>query len=313
MSAAREVPIERVLVASDTQEALLRGMERAARIQQMTGASVTAVLVLYDPVTEILIERYSADVSQRVIDDLVRHEREELEAAIAPLRASMTQLDVEVVFARQAASAFCAAARDHHASLIVKPLAASAHLADFLHAPVDWQLMREAPCPVLFTRAQPWPTPARVLATIDVSDAAHDQLNLDILRMGAEVAATVGAEFHVATVIPALAPYVRVYEVVPDYSSTQAQLRATRRAALEALLKAGGAEATALHVVDGRPADVIRALAAELSVGLTVVGTAARTGLKKLLIGNTAESIIRDLSTDLLTIRARKPSKAKRK
>jgi nucleotide-binding universal stress UspA family protein len=46
---------------------------------------------------------------------------------------------------------------------------------------------------------------------------------------------------------------------------------------------------------------------------LTVVGTAARTGLKKLLIGNTAESIVRDLSTDLLTIRARKPSKTKRK
>ena len=119
----------------------------------MTGAAVTAVLVTYDPVTEILIERYNADVSQRVIDDLVRNERDGLESALAPLRASMTKLDVEVVFARQTASAFCAAARDHDASLIVKPLAASAHRADFLHAPVDWQLMREAPCPVLFTRA----------------------------------------------------------------------------------------------------------------------------------------------------------------
>ena len=312
MSAAPDEPIQRILVASDTQEALLRGMDRAVSIQRMTGAAVTAVLVTYDPVTEILIERYSADVSQRVIDDLVRNERNGLEAALAPLRASMTRLDVEVVFARQAASAFCAAARDHGASLIVKPLAASAHRADFLHAPVDWQLMREAPCPVLFTRAQPWPTPARVLATVDVSDVAHDLLNADILRLGAEVAATVGAEFHVATAVPALAPYVRIYEVAPDYASTQADVRTKRREKLAALLKAVGVEATAIHVKEGRPADVIRALAAELSAGLTVVGTAARTGLKKLLIGNTAESIISDLSTDLLTIRAQKAVRAKR-
>ena len=245
MSAVREEPIQRILVASDTHEALLRGMERAVSIQRMTGAAVTAVLVTYDPVTEILIERYSADVSQRVIDDLVRNERAGLESALAPLRASMTKLDVEVVFARQTASAFCAAARDHGASLIVKPLAASAHRADFLHAPVDWQLMREAPCPVLFTRAEPWPTPARVLATVDVSDVAHDQLNADILRLGAEVAATVGAEFHVATAVPALAPYVRIYEVAPDYASTQAHLRTTRREALTALLQSVGVEATA--------------------------------------------------------------------
>jgi nucleotide-binding universal stress UspA family protein len=34
-----------------------------------------------------------------------------------------------------------------------------------------------------------------------------------------------------------------------------------------------------------------------------VLGTAARTGLKKLVIGNTAEDIIRHLGTDLLTVR----------
>jgi universal stress protein E len=307
MTAPRKRNIERVLVASDMQDALLRGMERAAGVQRMTGAAVTAVLVTYDPVTEILIERYSADVSQRVIDDLIRNERETLETALQPLRSTMTQLDVEVVFARHTASAICAAARDHGATLVVKPLARSAHRADFLHAPVDWQLMREAPCPVLFTRAQPWPSPARVLATVDVMDTAHARLNEDILRLGAQVAATVGAEFHVATAVPALARYLSVYQVAQDYASAKEQLRETRRAALTALLGSVGLDASATYVVEGRPADVIRALAAELAVGLTVVGTAARTGIKKLLIGNTAESIVSDLSTDLLTIRANKP------
>jgi universal stress protein E len=309
MTAPRERKIERVLIASDTPDALLRGMERAAGVQRMTGAAVVAVLVTYDPVTEILIERYTADVSQRVIDDLVRNERGGLEAALAPLRATMTQLDIEVVFARQTASAILAAARDHGASLLVKPLTRSAHVADFLHAPVDWQLMREAPCPVLFTRAQPWPSPARVLATVDVMDTAHARLNEDILKLGAQVAATVGAEFHVATAVPALARYHSIYQVAQDYASAKEQLRETRREALTQLLAKVGVDVHATYVVEGRPADVIRALAVELAAGLTVVGTAARTGLKKLLIGNTAESIVSDLPTDLLTIRANTPAR----
>jgi len=309
MTASRERKIERVLVASDTPDALVRGMERAAGVQRMTGAAVVAVLVTYDPVTEILVERYSPDVSQRVIDDLLRNERQGLDAALAPLRATMTQLDVEVVFARHTASAMCAAARDHDASLIVKPLARS-NRADFLHAPIDWQLMREAPCPVLFTRAEPWPVPPRVLATVDVSDTAHAHLNEDILRLGAQVAATVGAELHVATAVPVLARYLTVYQVAQDYTSAKEQLRETRREALTALLRSVGIDAAATYVVEGRPADVIRALAAELAAGLTVVGTAGRTGLKKLLIGNTAEAIVSDLPTDLLTIRASKPARA---
>ncbi len=297
---------ERVLIASDSQDALLQGMERAAAIQRITGAAITALLVTYDPVTEILVERYTRDVSQRAIDDLVRNERQSLEAVLQPARSSISDLAVEVVFARQTAAAICAAARDHQADLIVKPLARSAHRVDFLHAPVDWQLMREAPCPVLFTRSQPWPQPPRVLATLDVMDKAHARLNVEILRLGARVASIVGAEFHVATASPALAPYVTQYQVTQDYSSMKEQLRQQHREALERLLREVGVEATATHVIEGRARDVIRVLAAELAAGLTVIGTAARTGLKKLLVGNTAEDIISDLPTDLLTVRAGK-------
>jgi nucleotide-binding universal stress UspA family protein len=41
-----------------------------------------------------------------------------------------------------------------------------------------------------------------------------------------------------------------------------------------------------------------------LQARLTVVGTAGRSGLSQLLIGNTAEQLASDLATDLLTIRA---------
>jgi universal stress protein E len=299
-----ESTLRKILVASDSRDELLKAVEKAAMVEHYTGASITVLLVIYDPVTEILAERYHPDVAQRIVADLVRSERQALEAALAPCRKHVADLVAEVVFARDTANSICAAARADSADLILKPIARSAHLADFLHTPLDWQLMREAPCPVLFTRASKWQKPIRVLAALDVMDVAHADLNRTILRSAALTAAILGGELHVATAYPTLAPYVNQYQVAQDYSSIKVQLHDMRRDALTHLLQDLQIEAAATYVEEGRPRDVIRALAADLSVGLTVVGTAGRSGIKKLLIGNTAEQIIGNLPTDLLTVRA---------
>jgi universal stress protein E len=299
-----ESALQKILVASDSRDELLQAVEKAAMVEHYTGASITVLLVIYDPVTEILVERYNPEVSQRIVADLVRSERQALEAALAPCRKHVADLVAEVVFARDTANSICAAARADSADLILKPIARSAHLADFLHTPLDWQLMREAPCPVLFTRSSKWQKPTRVLAALDVMDVGHADLNRTILRSAALATAILGGELHVATAYPALAPYVNQYQVAQDFSSIKVQLRDMRRDALTRLLHDLGIEAAATYVEEGRPRDVIRALAADLSVGLTVVGTAGRSGIKKLLIGNTAEQIIGNLPTDLLTVRA---------
>lgn len=304
MKSRTDTVLTNVIVAAESQEALLLAFDKAATIEHFTGASVTGLLVSYDPVADILLERYSPDVAQRTVDDLLRNERQALDAALTPYRSRIAELKTDVVFARDTASAITAAASDHSADLIVKPLTRSAHLADFLHAPVDWQLMRAAPCPVLFTRTKQWQKPVRVLAALDVMDKAHSALNQRILEQGSLLAAILGGEFHVATAYPAVAPYVTQYQVAPDFSSIKVQLREERFSALTRLLGDLDIEAAAVHVEEGRPRDVIRALASQLQIGLTVIGTAGRTGLKKLLIGNTAEQVVGDLATDLLTVRA---------
>ena len=299
-----ESALQKILVASDSRDELLQAVEKAAMVERYTGASITVLLVIYDPVTEILVERYNPEVSQRIVADLVRSERQALEAALTPCRKHIADLVAEVVFARDTANSICAAARADSADLILKPIARSAHLADFLHTPLDWQLMREAPCPVLFTRSSKWQKPTRVLAALDVMDVGHADLNRTILRSAALATSILGGELHVATAYPTLAPYVNQYQVAQDFSSIKVQLHDMRRDALTRLLQDLGIEAAATYVEEGRPRDVIRALAADLSVGLTVVGTAGRSGIKKLLIGNTAEQIIGNLPTDLLTVRA---------
>lgn len=299
-----DITVARVLVAADTQEALVAAVEKTALIEHYTGAAVTALLVTYDPVTDILAERYSSDAAQRMVDQFVSGERRALDAALAPSRKRIADLDVDVIFARELAHAISAAAHAVKADLIVKPMGRSAHRVDFLHAPADWQLMREAPCPVLFTRSPQWRKPIRVLAALDVMDAAHAALNDELIRRAELLKSILGGELHVATAYPAFAPYVALYQDTGDLTSVVAQAREVRHDALARLLERLRIDSATIHVEQGRARDVIHALAVTLDANLTVVGTAGRSGLTKLLIGNTAEQVIGDLATDLLTVRA---------
>jgi len=304
MTPRAHVPVKKVLVASDSRDALLQAVAKAATIEHYTGASVTALLVCHEPITDELQLRFGHDVAARILDERLRTERQALDVALAPWREHIAELDFAVMFSRDTAAAICEAALERAADLIVKPLSRSAHLADFLHTPADWQLMRQAPCAVLFTRAAKWQKPIRVLAALDVMDKAHTALNDEIIRQAALIAAILGGELHVATAFPSLAPYVNQYQVAQDFTSLTIEMHDSRRDALTRLLQRLGVEAAAIHVEEGRSRQVIPALAALLQAGLTIVGTAGRSGLSHLLIGNTAEQLASDLATDLLTVRA---------
>jgi nucleotide-binding universal stress UspA family protein len=58
------------------------------------------------------------------------------------------------------------------------------------------------------------------------------------------------------------------------------------------------------HLVAGNEADEILRLASELKCDLVVMGTHGRTGLRRLLLGSVAESVMRKAPCAVLTVRA---------
>jgi nucleotide-binding universal stress UspA family protein len=56
---------------------------------------------------------------------------------------------------------------------------------------------------------------------------------------------------------------------------------------------------------DGQPAEVILRVAQEESADLIAMGTQARTGLGRLLLGSVAEQVLRRATCPVLTVRAR--------
>ena len=60
---------------------------------------------------------------------------------------------------------------------------------------------------------------------------------------------------------------------------------------------------TRRHLVSAHPMNAIPALARTIHSDIVVLGAVSRTGFKRLLIGNTAERIIDDLTCDVLVVK----------
>jgi len=58
-----------------------------------------------------------------------------------------------------------------------------------------------------------------------------------------------------------------------------------------------------VYMLKGEPGHWIPELAAKLGVGLIVMGTVSRSGVAGLLIGNTAERILRQVDCSVLTVK----------
>ena len=153
-----ESAFKKILVASDSCEELLQAVEKAAMVEHYTGASVTVLLVIYDPVTEILVERYNPEASQRIVGDLIRGERQTLEAALAPCRRHIADLVAEVVFSRDTASLSglppVRCRSDTRSRYRAPPTRRHSWI------PCSWGCAdAQGPCPVWFTRVSKWDKP----------------------------------------------------------------------------------------------------------------------------------------------------------
>ena len=58
-----------------------------------------------------------------------------------------------------------------------------------------------------------------------------------------------------------------------------------------------------IHMLAGPPGDVLPRLAERLDVGVVVMGTVGRTGLTGLIMGNTAETILRAVRCSVLAVK----------
>jgi len=163
-----------------------------------------------------------------------------------------------------------------------------------------------------------WTMDHKRVAAVDLDlfhPAEEQELNMKILELSSALALSESASLHLVHAWGAFAEGALLARsesmvdaatthIEQEYMSRQQQLFGLG----ERLRHGMGAEAynrllPRFHLLKGSPKKIIPATAEELGADLVVMGTVVRTGIAGLIIGNTAETILNQLTCSVLAIK----------
>jgi nucleotide-binding universal stress UspA family protein len=291
----------RILVDVDpsapSHPALAQAVDLAARL----GGRVTAVAVLGD-----VPRRARTFVTRDIEDDLVEHLAGELKAAVASLRPPIT-VATEVLRGKHARSVIATAVAGK-ADILMRSHGVHNPGQPTPFGPIDMNLLRHCPCPVWIVDARVDKRIRRVLAAINTNRTEQNQQGLNrrileqaLLLSEAEDAALTVLEVWEIFCEELLRPRLDTGEVEGLLEET----RAGAEQDLDRFLapfrdRLGKARVKLLR---GEPAELIPGFVVQHDVDLVVMGTVARHGIAGLLMGNTAERVLRRLHGSVIAVK----------
>jgi universal stress protein E len=169
------------------------------------------------------------------------------------------------------------------------------------------QLSRLCPCTVWAVRAPGVKSGQHVLAAVNPCGVDRG-LDREILDTALAIAHLLGRTLHVVHIWEAHGAHLLAPRTSPEELArhVEATLRG-HRALCEGLMRryAASIPRDRLYLRKGSPADLIPRVAAELDADPIVMGTAARRGVAGVLVGNTAERIVRRTDRSVVIVKSR--------
>ena len=301
--------IRRILVAVKEPAArALPAVTKAAQLARALGAELVLFQALSAPLyvdgdVTLLNESLAAAERSRRDACLAR-----LERIAQRLRGANLKVAVAAEWDYPIYEAVIREATRRRADLIIAERHAGSHIAaGFLHL-TDWELLRRSPLPVLLVKRSGAYRHPVILAAVD-PEHSYDKparLDTDIARTAAALANLLGGQLHaVHAYVPLPVTALARGTILTDQDVARLESRAAAgaREKLNRLLRKARVPATRLHIVSRHPADAIEQVAAQSRSAIVVMGAIARSGLKRLLIGNTAEKVLDHLSCDVLVVK----------
>ena len=278
---------------------------KAAQLARGCGAELELFHALTSPLYSepILVREQGLDSLEQ---DLRQKALRRLQSIADRLRTHSIKVKVSAEWDYPAHEAIIRRAQAINANLIVAACHASKHRMPWLLQLTDWELVRESPVPVLLVKN---PSPYRhaaVLAAIDPSHAHEKPLQLDkeILQVGKTLTAALRGTLH------AVHAYARYPVNVPSEVLEPGTLEALQKHAEQAArrvfsrgLRSARVARSRQYLIAREPVGAIAEASRKSHSAIVVMGAISRSGIKRLLIGNTAERILDDLSCDIMVVK----------
>jgi nucleotide-binding universal stress UspA family protein len=276
-------------------------LDHAYALANRCGARLTVVDVL-PPVPE----RARSFVTPGVESEIVEDRRQRLEAIAS--RLSGVTVKTELLRGRPASAVVEEAVRSEH-DVVVR-----SHGRDIADPPrpygaIDMELLRTCPCPVwLIDRRSVQRGAWRIVAAVhaDGADATEQALNHRILDWALTLRDLGGGDL---TILQAWIPYgaslLRARMAADEFEAFLHDAQASEQRALDDLLRpyADRLAGVSVQLQHGEPHHVIVDFVESHGIDIVVMGTVARSGIAGVVMGNTAERVLRQLRGSVFAVK----------
>ncbi|MFT4940027.1 MAG: universal stress protein E [Paraglaciecola sp.] len=296
---------QKILAVIEPFEEQQKSLLRAIEVANITGASITAFLTIYDfsyEMTTMLSMDERENMRCAVVDDKSEWLSDIVENHIGDSNISM---DIKVVWHNRPHESIIFEVIDKNYDLIVKGTQQHDTLKSVIFTPTDWHIMRKAPVPVLLVKEHDWPQNGQILAAVNVGSdlQEHHSLNERITKSAQHFAKLLKSNVNLVNSYPGTPDNIVIEIPEFDRHSYDESVKAHHLEEMKAHAARHHISEEMCHVREGLPEHVIPSMAKELDAELVVIGTVGRQGISAALIGNTAEHVIDKLNCDVLAIK----------
>jgi nucleotide-binding universal stress UspA family protein len=291
--------IKKILVPTDFSEHADHALASAVKLARPVGASIHLIHVVQLPVLAVNPEAPMLPVT--FWQELREHARKRLAPVQKKIEADGVHCEIEVI-EDVPGFAIPAAAQRVHADLIVMGSRGLTGVKHVLLGSVAERTVRGAACPVLTVKTASGELSLRtIVVPMDFSPASQRALEL-----AKSLAKSAGPSHlilvHAYYVPVELEQYLTTHGD-PFFDRLSKGVTKDLEAILTSLQNAGISSEYVARA--GTPETVILDVAREKKAGLIAMGTHGRRGITHLLLGSTAEKIVRTAEVPVLTVRER--------
>ena len=291
-----------ILAVLDAERDNQPALSRALEVAQKTGATVTALMVVYD-LSYDMTTMLSPDERDTMRDAVTKDQSKRLSQQLK--EQGFSNIDIVVEWNNKAYESIIFYALNNQIDLVVKATKNHDDLASVIFTPTDWHLMRKCPRPVLLVKDHDWPENGEIIAAVNVGseDEEHEALNDKITDIANEYARLLKGHVNLVNSYPATPLNIAIE--VPEFDSEKyhSAVKNHHLDEMDAHAAKHGIAPNKCIVKEGLPERVIPQVAKEIDAELVIIGTVGRVGISAALIGNTAEHVIDALNCDVLAIK----------
>lgn len=269
-----------------------------------TGAQVTLLSVLDTPPGQHGITAETADLQQWMEEDHLKQMKE--------IAGKLTRGSIQVTMKQCSGKPYLEIIREAlrgSYDLIMKPAEHESRVKNILFGGTDMQLFRMCPKPIWAFKPTSNTELRKIMVAVDLLPDAPEKTALAdrVLRWGKHVASLVDAKLDVVHIWNLYGEMTLRGRSVSAYTVdklVQLEEQKHRQWLDDALAKNGlKREEVQIHFYKGEAEKLIPEIANTVGTDLLVIGTVGRTGIPGFFIGNTADSILRQIDCSVLAIK----------